>query len=52
MLLPVVFLPLAAVLINDAKTDFSNHAITVDIATSEPVMREDVRGVSGGPRRL
>ena len=52
MFLPVVFLPLAAVLINDAKTDFSNHAITVDIATSEPVMREDVRGVSGGPRRL
>ncbi len=52
MLLPVVFLPLAAVLINDAKTDFSNHAITVDIATSEPVLREDVRGVSGGPRRL
>jgi flagellar biogenesis protein FliO len=52
MLLPVVFLPLAAVLISDAKTDLSNRAITVDIATSEPVMREDVRGISGGPHRM
>jgi hypothetical protein len=52
MLFPVVFLPLAAILINDAKTDISNRAMVVDIATSEPVARDDVHGTSGGAHRL
>jgi flagellar biogenesis protein FliO len=52
MLLPIVFLPLAAVLINDVKIERSEGAITVDIATSEPVASTDVRGMSGGTRRM
>ena len=52
MLLPIAFLPLAAVLINDVKIERSEGAITVDIATSEPVASTDVRGMSGGTRRM
>jgi flagellar biogenesis protein FliO len=52
MLFPVVFLPLAAVLINDAKTDVTDRAMVVDIATSEPVSSDEVRGISGGPHRM
>jgi flagellar biogenesis protein FliO len=52
MLTPVVFLPLAAVLINDVKAESSDGAVTVDIATSDPVSTSDVRVASGGPRRL
>ena len=52
MLLPLVYLPLAAVLINDVRTESSDGAITIDVATSEPVAREDVRGVSAGSRRM
>lgn len=52
MLFPLACLPLAAVLINDVKAQSSGDAVVVDIATSEPVAREDVRGVSGGPRRM
>jgi flagellar biogenesis protein FliO len=52
MFFPIACLPLAAVLINDVKTERSGGAITVDVVTSEPVTREDVRGVSGGSRRM
>jgi len=52
MLTPVVFLPLAAVLINDVKTEASDNAVTVEIATSDPVAASDVRIASGGSRRL
>ena len=52
MLFPLACLPLAAVLINDVKAERLGGAITVDVATSEPVAREDVRGVSGGARRM
>ena len=45
-------LPLAAVLINDVRIESSSGAMTVDVATSEPVDRADVRGVSGGSRRM
>jgi len=52
MFLHLACLPLAAVLINDVKSESAGDAITVDVATSEPVAREDVRGVSGGSRRM
>ena len=52
MLFPLAYLPLAAVLINDVRTENSGGDITVDVATSEPVASADVRGVSGGPRRM
>ena len=52
MFLHLACLPLAAVLINDVRTQSVDGALTVDVVTSEPVSRADVRGVSGGPRRL
>ena len=52
MFLHLACLPLAAVLINDVRTESSGGAMTVDVATSEPVARADVRSVSGGPRRM
>ena len=52
MFLSLACLPLAAVLINDVKAESSAGALVVDVATSEPVAREDVRGVSGGSRRM
>jgi len=52
MFLHLACLPLAAVLINDVRTQSTDGALTIDVATSEPVSRADVRGVSGGPRRL
>jgi flagellar protein FliO/FliZ len=52
MFLHLACLPLAAVLINDVRSESAGGAITVDVATSEPVARADVRGVSGGPRRM
>ena len=52
MLFPLAYLPLAAVLINDVRSEHSGGDITVDVATSEPVASADVRGVSGGPRRM
>jgi flagellar biogenesis protein FliO len=51
MLLPITLLPLAAVLINDVKADTAGNVLTVDVATSEPVAREDVRAASGGSHR-
>lgn len=52
MLTPVVLLPLAAVLINDVKTEPANGALAIDIATSDPVATSAVRVMTGGPRRL
>jgi flagellar biogenesis protein FliO len=52
MFIHLACLPLAAVLINDVRTESSGGAMTVDVATSEPVSIADVRGVSGGPRRM
>jgi flagellar protein FliO/FliZ len=52
MLAPIVLLPLAAVLINDVKAESSNGAVTVDIATSDPVASASVRVASGGSRKL
>jgi len=52
MLLPILLLPVAAVLINDAKTEYVNNTLIIDITTAEPVTREDVRSVTGGPHRL
>jgi flagellar biogenesis protein FliO len=52
MFLHLACLPLAAVLINDVRSESAGDAITVDVATSEPVSRADVRGVSGGSRRM
>jgi flagellar biogenesis protein FliO len=52
MFVSLACLPLAAVLINDVRTESSAGSITVDVATSEPVARADVRGVSGGARRI
>jgi len=52
MFLHLACLPLAAVLINDVRTESSDGAITVDVATSEPVELSDVRSVSGGLRRM
>jgi flagellar biogenesis protein FliO len=52
MFLHLACLPLAAVLINDVRSESSAGAITVDVATSEPVDRADVRGVSGGSGRI
>jgi flagellar protein FliO/FliZ len=52
MVAPVVFLSLAAVLINDVKAEMADSAVTVDIATSDPVAASDVRIASGGTRRL
>ncbi|HEX7508852.1 MAG TPA: hypothetical protein VF550_18915, partial [Polyangia bacterium] len=52
MLFPLAYLPLAAVLINDVRSEHSGGDITVDVATSEPVASADVRGVSGGPQRM
>jgi len=52
MFLHLACLPLAAVLINDVRIESSSGAMTVDVATSEPVDRADVRGVSGGSRRM
>jgi flagellar protein FliO/FliZ len=52
MLAPLVLLPLAAVLINDVKAEPSSGAVTVDIATSDPVASSSVRVASGGSRRL
>jgi flagellar protein FliO/FliZ len=52
MFVHLACLPLAAVLINDVRTESSDGAMTVDVATSEPMARTDVRGVSGGPRRM
>jgi flagellar biogenesis protein FliO len=43
---------LAAVLINDVKADASGGAVTVEIATSDPVAPSDVRVSSSGSRRL
>jgi flagellar biogenesis protein FliO len=52
MLIPLAYLSLAAVLINDVRMDNSGGDLTVDVVTSEPVARTDVRGVSGGSRRM
>jgi flagellar protein FliO/FliZ len=52
MLTPVVFLPLAAVLINDVKAEARDGEVTVEIATSDPVAASDVRVASGGGRRF
>lgn len=52
MFLHLACLPLAAVLINDVRTESSGGAMTVNVATSEPVASADVRGVSGGGRRM
>ncbi len=52
MLTPIVLLPLAAVLINDVKAEPGNGAITIDIATSDPVATSDVRIASGGSHRM
>jgi flagellar protein FliO/FliZ len=52
MLTPVVFLPLAAVLIHDVKAESTNGALTVEIATSDPVATSDVRVASGGSHRM
>ncbi len=52
MFLHLACLPLAAVLINDVRSESSGDVLTVDVATSEPVAGADVRGVSGGPRRM
>jgi flagellar protein FliO/FliZ len=51
MLLPITLLPLAAVLINDVKTEYVGNVLTVDVATSEPIAREDIRAMSGGSHR-
>ncbi len=52
MFLHLACLPLVAVLINDVRSESSGDVLTVDVATSEPVARADVRGVSGGSRRM
>jgi flagellar biogenesis protein FliO len=52
MFLHLACLPLAAVLINDVRSESSGGVLTVDVATSEPVAGADVRGVSGGSRRM
>jgi flagellar biogenesis protein FliO len=52
MFVQLACLPLAAILINDVRTESSGGAMTVDVVTSEPVDRSDVRGVSGGARRM
>jgi flagellar biogenesis protein FliO len=52
MFLHLACLPLAAVLINDVRSENPDGTLTVDVATSEPVSRADVRGVSGGARRM
>jgi flagellar protein FliO/FliZ len=52
MLTPLVFLPLAAVLINDVRTAVKDGALTVEIATSEAVEASDIRVATGGQHRL
>lgn len=52
MLTALVSLPLAAVLINDVKTDLAADSVTVDIATSDPVATSDIRIAPGGSRRM
>ena len=52
MLLALSFLPLTAVLIQDVRTETSASSVTVDVATSEPVARADVRGVVSGAHRI
>lgn len=51
-LTPVVLLPLAAVLINDVKTENQDGALTVQITTTDPVATSDIRVSSGGARKL
>jgi flagellar protein FliO/FliZ len=52
MLTPVVFLPLAAVLINDVRAEVTEGALTVEIATSDAVAASDIRVATGGQHRL
>lgn len=52
MLTPLVFLPLAAVLINDVRTEVTDGALTVEIATSDAVSASDIRVATGGQHRL
>ena len=52
MLLALSFLPLTAVLIQDVRAESSASSVTVDVATSEPVDRADVRGVVSGAHRI
>jgi flagellar biogenesis protein FliO len=52
MLTPVVLLPLAAVLINDVRTEVKDGALTVEVATSEAVAASDIRVATGGLHKL
>lgn len=52
MLAALAFLPLTAVLIQDVRAESTPSAVTIDVATSEPVSRDDVRGVTTGGRRI
>ncbi len=52
MLTPLVFLPLATVLINDVRAEVTEGALTVEIATSDPVDTSSIRVATGGQRRL
>lgn len=52
MLLPVAFLPFAAVLIQDVKTETKGTEVTIEVATSQPLGRGDVRVVPAGSHRL
>lgn len=52
MFTPVVFLPLAAVLINDVRAEVTEGALTVEISTSDAVAASDIRVATGGQHRL
>ena len=52
MLIALSLLPLTAVLIQDVHAESSASSVTVDVATSEPVDRSDVRGVVSGAHRI
>ena len=52
MLLALSFLPLTAVLIQDVRAESTASSVTIDVATSEPVARADVRGVVSGAHRI
>jgi len=47
-----VLLPLAAVLINDVKTETAEGALMVEISTSDEVAASDIRVASGGPHKM
>jgi len=51
MLFPVTLLPLVALVITDTQVQMTDNAITVDVALSEPMVAERVKGMTG-PQRM